>query len=71
VAGLAPGHGAAEWRITVQVEDCARAAEVCARLGGIVAGGPADAAPGRYADLIDPFGAGLRVMSVHESFRTG
>jgi predicted enzyme related to lactoylglutathione lyase len=70
VAGLTPGHGAAEWLITFQVEDCVRTAAACARLGG-AGSDPLVTGPGTYAELVDPFGAAFRVMSVHGNWRVG
>ena len=65
VAGLAPGHGTASWRVTFQVPDCAATAAACARLGGTVSVGPVPTDAGHYAELVDPAGAGFAVLTPH------
>jgi predicted enzyme related to lactoylglutathione lyase len=62
VAGLAPG-AVAHWEVTFQVEDCERAAHVCALLGGAVTAEPATVPGGVCAGLADPFGATFTVMA--------
>jgi uncharacterized protein len=50
------------WRITVEVDVCAVAAQRCADLGGQVFLGPVDLGIGQYAQLFDPQGAAFGVI---------
>jgi predicted enzyme related to lactoylglutathione lyase len=54
----------AHWTVTMLVEDCARAAARALELGGKVQLTPTDIGAGMYAQLIDPQGAGFRVLEL-------
>ncbi|MGC9668249.1 VOC family protein [Planosporangium sp. 12N6] len=54
----------AHWTVTMLVEDCARTAARALDLGGKVQLTPTDIGVGMYAQLIDPQGAGFRVLEL-------
>jgi predicted enzyme related to lactoylglutathione lyase len=55
---------AAHWTVNILVEDCARTAARALELGGKVQLTPTDIGAGMYAQLIDPQGAGFRVLEL-------
>ncbi|GII26379.1 VOC family protein [Planosporangium mesophilum] len=54
----------AHWTVTMLVEDCARTAARALELGGKVQLTPIDIGVGTYAQLIDPQGAGFRILEL-------
>jgi predicted enzyme related to lactoylglutathione lyase len=55
-----PSH----WTVTMLVEDCAQTAARALELGGKVQLTPTDIGAGMYAQLIDPQGAGFRILEL-------
>jgi predicted enzyme related to lactoylglutathione lyase len=64
-----PERVPAHWRTTVEVADVDRVAEVATEAGGRVALDPIKLSIGRYAQLVDPYGARFGVVQLADELR--
>lgn len=71
VGGLteAPAQTTARWRITVEVADLSATLRRCRELDGRVEAEPFGVAVGRYAGLVDPYGAAFGVIELIPELR--